>query len=345
MITGAYSPRRIWETATQNWGLRTVIRKRIGGNLITLSAVYRILTNPFYAGILQREGQTYPGKHPAMVTVDQFDHVQRLLHRQGRPRETRSFAYTGLIRCGECGFAVTAEEKTNRFGSRYTYYHCSKRRLDMRCRQKYVSLANLEKQITGFLGDVSLPDRFQRWATERMEQSFAVKKSDVEAQKASLLRAKTATERELENLTKLRIRDMLTDDEYTKQREELGRQQIGIGQKVAILERKVLRFEPSRLLLSFNKNLVSQFTSSDFDKKRLIVNIVGSNLVLSEQKLNIDARKPFRRWSKSPTSSDLRAFVKDVRTFLSGDTQEIREMIASIKTLLEGSSDPEVKAA
>ena len=30
---------------------------------------------------------------------------------------------------------VTAEHKTNRFGNRYVYYHCTKRRLDPRCPQ------------------------------------------------------------------------------------------------------------------------------------------------------------------------------------------------------------------
>ena len=75
MLTGAYSPRRIWEIATQDWGLRTVKRKRMGGKPICLSAVYNLLTNSFYAGILAWEGKTFPGKHPPMVTVDEFDRV------------------------------------------------------------------------------------------------------------------------------------------------------------------------------------------------------------------------------------------------------------------------------
>jgi site-specific DNA recombinase len=133
MITGAYSPRRIWEIATHEWGLTTPQRKRRGGSPIALSATYKILTNPFYAGVLQLDGKTYPGKHPPMITIDEFEHVQQLLGRSGRPRKTRSFAYTGMIRCGKCGFAVTGEEKVNRFGSHYTYYHCTKRRLEARC--------------------------------------------------------------------------------------------------------------------------------------------------------------------------------------------------------------------
>jgi len=41
--------------------------------------VYRIFTNPFYAGILERDGKTYPGKHTAMITVDEFEKVQKIL--------------------------------------------------------------------------------------------------------------------------------------------------------------------------------------------------------------------------------------------------------------------------
>ena len=47
MATGSYTPRRLWEMATKDWGLRTPKRKRIGGKPVSLSAVYRILSNPF----------------------------------------------------------------------------------------------------------------------------------------------------------------------------------------------------------------------------------------------------------------------------------------------------------
>jgi hypothetical protein len=83
-----------------------------------------------------------------MVTLSEFERVQELLGRPGRPRRKRhEFPYTGLIRCGECGFMVTAEHKVNRFGSRYLYYHCSKRLPDYRCSQGAVTSYSLEEQI------------------------------------------------------------------------------------------------------------------------------------------------------------------------------------------------------
>src|SRR5579862_4499592 len=136
-----YPPRRIWEIATDDWGLRTPKRKRMGGQPISLSSVYKVLTNPFYAGVIQSGGKSFPGKHRPMITTDDFERVQALLGRPGVPRKTRVFAYTGMMRCGECGCAITAEEKTNRFGSRYTYYHCTKRRLRLDCSQPYLPLA------------------------------------------------------------------------------------------------------------------------------------------------------------------------------------------------------------
>lgn len=223
MLTGAYSPRRLWEIATQDWGLRTVQRKQSGGNPITLSAVYKVFSNPFYACVLKSSEKVFPGKHLPMITLDQFEKVQEILGRPGRPRQTRTFAYTGMIRCGECGFAVTAEEKKNRFGSRYTYYHCTKRRLDIHCRQPYVSLNDLERQMLEFLEEIALPDQFHRWAAAQLEKTIKEQREELDAQKQSIARAQTAAAKELENLTKLRIRDLVSDEEFSKQRQEIER--------------------------------------------------------------------------------------------------------------------------
>ncbi len=344
MLTGAYSPRRIWEIATRDWGLRTVPRKRIGGNPVTLSAVYRVLTNPFYAGILEREGQTYPGKHPPMITLDEFERVRALMNRDGKPRQTRTFAYTGMIRCGECGFAVTGEEKVNRFGSRYTYYHCSKRRLDVRCSQRYLALNDLEDQIRNFLTEIMLPNRFHQWAVERLERAMRGRKQEHEVQKGSLVRERETVARELDNLTKLRIRDLLTDSEYVKQREELERKRIGAAQQLERLRNDDARFEPAQALIALNKTLVSRFDESGIEKRRLILTAVGSNLALTDRKLNIDARKPFRRWSSGADFSDLRAFVKDVRTFFAEQSPEALEMWEGIQEIVKGDASSE-KAA
>jgi site-specific DNA recombinase len=317
MLTGVHSPKEIYEMARYEWGLQTPKRKRIGGKPLALSAIYKILTNPFYAGILQWNGQTYPGKHEPMVTIDEFDGVQAMLGRPGRPRPKQySFAYTGMIRCGECGLSVTAETKTNRFGSRYTYYHCTWRRIRPRCHQGSLEVHKLEQQILEFLEEITISDSLHHWTLQRMERNAKEKNDRVKMQEVSLRKTYEDTAKSLANLTRLRIRDLINDEEFQKQRQEIQHEQLRLHQNLERLTQANTWFEPAHLFVSFSNRAISWFKTGDRETKRLILQVTGSNLVLKDKILSIEAKKPFRRWAKTPSSSEVRAAVEDVRTFM-----------------------------
>jgi site-specific DNA recombinase len=57
MLTGAYSTRQIGSIARDEWGLRSRKRRRIGGAPLGMNAIYKILSNPFYAGLIVWSGQ------------------------------------------------------------------------------------------------------------------------------------------------------------------------------------------------------------------------------------------------------------------------------------------------
>jgi len=336
MLTGVYSPRQLWRMAKDDWGLRTLKRKRIGGAPLCLSAIYRILTNPFYAGLIEWQGKSYVGKHEPMVSFDEFDRVQNLLGRPGRSRPRQhEFAYTGLIRCGECGFSVTAEHKTNRYGSQYIYYHCSKRRMDYACQQPCVSAESLEEQLFDFIQAVGIPRKFHKWGFDRTQRMVTARSKNIEKQQDARAQAEASVARQLDNLTKMRVRDLLTDDEYLKQRQELEREQLKLTQRLEREDKTESRFELSQKVVSFNLGLVSGFKAGDFQQKRFILQIVGSNFFLKDKKLNIEATKPFRVWPKNAKNSDVRAFLEEVRTFLASPQPAIEEMIEKIHKLDE----------
>lgn len=336
MLTGASSPPQIWQAAAYDWGFRTPKRKRIGGGPLARSGVYRILSNPFYAGIIERSGKTYAGKHPPVVTLDEFDRVQELLRRPGRPRpKQHRFAFTGMIRCGDCGLTVTAENKVNRYGYRYSYYHCTRRRHPIRCRQRSVTASALEDQIIRFLEGISIPEELHRLALSRLERVSQNEAATEELQTRSIAQAKAAVAKGLDTLTKLRLRDMLTDEEFAKQREELRREELRLAQSEAMKQRQENRFEPARLFISFSNRAVSWFRFGDAQTKRLILETVGSNLLLIDKKLKIEAKKPFAHRPKSTKLSTMRGIVDDVRTFLIADTSETHQVVTSLRRLHE----------
>lgn len=97
------------------------LRNKRGGK-VGKSAIHKILHNPFYYGMFKWCDKLFQGSHPAIVSKELFDAVQEAFEAQNRPKQTkRRFAYTGLMVCGKCGCAITAEIKKNK----YIYYHCT----------------------------------------------------------------------------------------------------------------------------------------------------------------------------------------------------------------------------
>jgi site-specific DNA recombinase len=332
MLTGAYSPLQITLIARHEWGFRTPQKKRIGGRPLALSSMYRILTNPFYAGLIAWKGQTYSGKHEPLITLDEFDRVQVLLGRPGRPKPSkRCFAFTGMIRCGACGLMVTAEEKLNRFGSHYTYYHCSRRRLPVHCRQPSVELRNLERQIASFLKVHSLSQRVYQIVSDAQAEHDPDGEEGDRAKIASLEKALRDTTGELSELTNLRLRKLLSDEEFLHKREELEHNRLRLVEHLKQAEEQMVRFEPLEDLITFNNRAADWFLRGDCQSKRIILETVGSNLFLKDKKLNIEARKPFVKLQKLDTFPERWSFVEDVRTLLS-DT-DLPTIIANIKLL------------
>ena len=63
--------------------------------------------------------------------------------------------------------------------------------------------------------------------------------------------------------------------------------------------------EPARQIISFSSRAISWFQERDEEAKRLIVKIVGSNLVLQDKKLSVEAKLPFRRWAETTSYTNL----------------------------------------
>lgn len=335
-LTGCYGPEQIRKLAKDRWGFRTPVRKRSGGTPIALGTIYKLLSNPFYAGLIVWSGKTYPGKHRAMVTMDEFERVQAIFGRPVRPQPQKHvFAYTGLIRCGSCGCSVTAEHKVNRHGQRYVYYHCTRKRGP--CSERAVELRELEKQIHAFLRRLQTPSALHLWLIEQI--SFRAQGHDAEEAShiAALEQVLADTDRSLQTLTDLRVRDLVTDDEFVEKREKLKRDKIRLRQQVE--ERRADGahwFEPARALLSFSNLAVSWFERGTAEQKRLILASIGSNLTLSNKILSIQAAEPFERIPKVPDVLHLCRLVEAVRTL--SKEGSFNNLISSIKKLEDWSS-------
>jgi DNA invertase Pin-like site-specific DNA recombinase len=333
-LIGDHSTKQIWKIATDQWELRTLRCRRSGGRLIPPSYIHKILTNPFYAGIIEWHGQVYQGAHEPVVSVDQFERVQLLLRRSTPPRpRTRHFTFTGLIRCGECGFSITAEAKLNRHGSHYTYYHCTWRRPDYRCRQPSVSVANLEAQIEQFLNDLTLPERILEWAIRQLSNDTEADQDVQVERRKTLAENEERSRRALENLTALRVRDVIADDEFLHERRKLETEQLKLRQQRDQADNVADQFEPIQTLLSFHSKALDWFRNGDDETKRSIFRIVGSNPVLKDKRLRLEAAKPFRLKSEIKFKPQFRSYRNELRSMYINRDPELLHVLTNIRLL------------
>lgn len=92
-----------------------------GGGKIYISLIHRLLQNPFYHGVMVRQGANYVGTHKPLISKALWDKVQEVSERKLHPREqTLFFPLRGLLTCEQCQCMYTASLKKG-----HQYYYCT----------------------------------------------------------------------------------------------------------------------------------------------------------------------------------------------------------------------------
>jgi site-specific DNA recombinase len=350
ILTGQYSPPQILALANTEWHFRTRQTRKQGGKPLARSAIYRLFTDPFYYGWFEYpkgSGQWHKGSHEPMITEEAYTRVQLLLGAKANPRSiTHVFPFTGLIRCGECGAAVTAEEKYQlicsecryKFAYRkkdrcprcttqidqmknptflhYTYYHCTKRK-DPDCTQRSIEASALERQIDAYLSRIQISPRFRDWALANLheyhEQEVKKRNEIVHSQQKAyqdcLIR--------LDHLVRLKTApenangSLLSDEEYGHQRFALLKEKARLEELFQDTGHRVEHWlSLVEKTFHFACSARYWFAEGDLAVKKEILLAIGSNLTLKDKILLIDTRKPFLilEQSLSPLSEEKRRF-------------------------------------
>ncbi len=288
-------PSRILEMANDEWGFRTRTHKKTGNKPLTPSGLYEIFGNPFYHGLIKRKEGVFQGKHEPMITEEEYWRAQEILGRKGRPRpKNHQFAFTGLIRCAECGSMVTAEERDNRYGYHYVYYHCTKKKRNIVCHQRYINIKNLEDQIKEYLGKIHIPKKLLDLALEYLKEEEKDEGERYLNVRRSIEKALVDCQRKLENLNQMRLKELIDDEEYLNEKKKLMGERCSLGERLKNgYGNGNQALELTEKTIIFANQAKDRFQNGSLEDKRSILQGLGSNLFLKDQKLILQAEKPF----------------------------------------------------
>jgi site-specific DNA recombinase len=138
-----------------------------GDYMLSLSQIYHILKNPFYAGYFEypKGGPLYEGKHEAIITKELYELVRKRVTELVPEKPawgSKQFPFKHLLYCGSCGSRLTAEEKIRTYYTgrtvRYVYYHCTQSTKDLDCPERSIKAANITSQILNLIEQGQLDD-------------------------------------------------------------------------------------------------------------------------------------------------------------------------------------------
>lgn len=301
MLTGLHAPKAIREKAVQDWGLRQRKTRSNRGGPVSPATVYMMFSNPFYYGAIVYAGDYLQGAHEAMVTKDEFERVQALLNSRSRQRPKKLFfTYSGLMKCGECGASITAENKHKTLKStgerkQYIYYHCTKRKPGVSCSQRVIEEKDLERQIAEFLGSLTISKSYLRWTLNVLDSFDEDERQRDEKIIVSLERRIESCVRELSELLNLKLRGIVDDNEYLKKKNELQDESIGLKQRLDQMKAQGSSgLQRCREVFELAASARFSFEDGAPAAKRAILASTCSNLELRNRKLLISAHKPFQ---------------------------------------------------
>ncbi len=284
--TGLYSLKQVSAKAHAIGLVYRKSRAQIG-----VSTVHTMLRHRIYTGKFEWLGKTYVGSHEPLISEEMWEQVQEILNGRGEAKvrgSAHDFTFTGMMTCRHCGCALVGDLKKQK----YIYYRCSGNR--GRCGEPYVRQKVLEEQCAAILNRLRFDEETLALMTRALKESFAVETKD-HAEALARLRAEQDRLNKRLELLWVDKADGKVDPRFYESMSAQWRDEL------ARCARDVQRLDQANwdymddgiALLSLAQNAGNIFKDEPSARKKLLLNLVCSNLTWGGGELRADFKQPF----------------------------------------------------
>ncbi len=265
------------------------------GNKIVKSRIHRLLTDPFYIGQNRWNNNLTDGDQETFIDDDTFNKVQQILKRKTTPKYRKhSYLFQGIFKCNECTGTITWETQKD-----HVYGHCNHYR---DCSQKaWHKEEAVEILLAKELNKLQIKNsRIAEWIKKAIKESHQDKIAYYSSSISELQKRQEQLNKRLEKMYEDKLDEKITQAYYDakarRYKDELNENEkmihkhnnantkyYELGSKVYDLSQKAYEI----YLMAKNN-----------DDKRLLINLVFSEIHLSDNKLIAAYSKPFKLLSE-----------------------------------------------
>ncbi|MBI2085948.1 recombinase family protein [Candidatus Daviesbacteria bacterium] len=294
MLTGKYTVEESLAEITE-MGLRD----KKGGK-ISKTAAFRFFHNVFYTGHFYYSGAVHKGIHNAMITYEEYEKVQRIITGKygGRYEDydkREPLPLARAIKCAECGGTVTGDRKLKQYKNgtshEFCYYRCKKNK-GIKCTQHYLPAEQLEDQVKAYINNLELHPRFIDWVKgalrRRNQEEFEFERK----RKEMLTKRLQELDKRKEVVYAMKIDGLYSEAEIKPKIAEILKEENEIKDQISS-DRISYWGQVIDDTMSFATKIQELFNSKDPYVKRMVLQILGSDLRLKDKKLFIEAKSAF----------------------------------------------------
>jgi site-specific DNA recombinase len=202
--------------------------------------------------------------------------------------QAERFAFVGLIQCGHCGCAMSAQIQKEK----YIYYHCTGAKRD--CGEPYVREEVIDKQFADAIASIKLPAELQSALLSRLRASHG----DIARHHAEAVAKLTADcarlQRRLDTIYVDKLEGLIDEETYRRNaarwQDEIAAARKSIAQHDSAKQTYV---EEAITLLHLAQELPDLCARQPAHEKRELLRYVVSNSYWAAKELTIEFKKPF----------------------------------------------------
>jgi site-specific DNA recombinase len=253
------------------------------------SSLEHILKNPIYYGDFAWKGVMYHGQHEPIVSRGLWEAAQAVFGNKWKSKSKKhEFAFTGLIECGTCGCAITAEIKKGK----YVYYHCTQYK--QKCPGPYLREEVLAAMLGELLKPIQIPPQVAAWLESALRESHADEKAFHEEAVHKLQAEYNRLQRRLDSMYVDKLDGQITAEFYAEKSQEWRGQQDAILAQIQQHQSADRSYVDTGVaILQLAEKAHDLYVGQPPHEQRKLLNFVLSNCKLLDGKLIPTYRKPF----------------------------------------------------
>ncbi|MGV1006469.1 MAG: recombinase family protein, partial [Candidatus Nanopelagicales bacterium] len=218
-------------------GLLTVPTPKRPSKPLGKNTLCKLLTNPYYAGVIRYKGAVHPGAHDPIVEPALFDKVQSLL-RARTAKMTRHVQHAhhlkGLLHCGTCGSRMLLGFATNPRGVTYAYFICSGRAAKKTtCTRRAVPVAVAERLVADSYASITISDSAYRRLAAQVDAAFDTRTAGRDQEIADLMANRAKLEAESDKLLAAHFADAIDLPTLKRHQDRIRADLADVNQKLA----------------------------------------------------------------------------------------------------------------